>query len=208
MRLLALTFALTGLLCTSLCAASAIPAYPYARSLDTRDASPVVAPRAAPSPSPSPRQFDEARIRIPKIPIRGRLQRRNTDEIVLSPAELSGHLCPQPMSVCPITKFVLPVTLSQWVRDGYECVDMQEDLTSCGGCGILDKKCVFDLGISPSDTNGAQLLDTTAHLSMVRARYPASSALARLTRADRATPSRLTGRTVFGPNDLNELDYP
>ncbi|KAF7796548.1 hypothetical protein EIP86_007728 [Pleurotus ostreatoroseus] len=155
MRLFTLTLALTCVLFAALCSASAIPAYTYARALDIRDATPVVGRRASPSPSPSPRphadrlealEILDAIIREPRVPTRGKLLRRNVDdEIVLSPAQLSGHLCPRPMSVCPITSTAPPRTLGQWIREGFECVDTHEDLTSCGGCGILDKNTASDV---------------------------------------------------------------
>lgn len=102
-----------------------------------RDASPVLAARHKPShsPSPSPRPHGEGHIRESRVPVFK--PRAQEQEIVLSPDEASAHLCPESMTVCPITG-TAPSTLSGWIQEGYECVDTQEDLTSCGGCSTLD----------------------------------------------------------------------
>ncbi|KAH9828680.1 uncharacterized protein C8Q71DRAFT_681472, partial [Rhodofomes roseus] len=57
--------------------------------------------------------------------------------VVPPEADVSPILCPQSMAVCPITE-TIPDTLEKWVSEGFECVDLREDLTSCGGCGIVD----------------------------------------------------------------------
>ena len=57
----------------------------------------------------------------------------------LTPEEaMSQHLCPSPMRACPIDSQSSPKTLLDWIQEGFECVDPQEDLTSCGGCGSID----------------------------------------------------------------------
>ncbi|KAI0686639.1 hypothetical protein BC835DRAFT_1287841 [Cytidiella melzeri] len=58
---------------------------------------------------------------------------------VVSQQELvSQYLCPRPMLACPISPESHPLTIEQWIHDGFECVDDHEDLTSCGGCGLID----------------------------------------------------------------------
>ncbi|KZT73285.1 hypothetical protein DAEQUDRAFT_662375 [Daedalea quercina L-15889] len=57
--------------------------------------------------------------------------------VVPPEADLSPILCPLSMNVCPISETV-PTTLEEWVEHGYECVDVREDLNSCGGCGSVD----------------------------------------------------------------------
>lgn len=147
MRATVLISALCLLFLAALCPVSAVP-YANSGSLSKRYASPVIVARGAPSPSPSPRphkiDFDFDFIRVPKVPTRKKFDARDQEqEIVMSPSEASQHLCPQPMTVCPITPNSAPSTLSEWDRDGFECVDTEEDLTSCGGCGFLDATCVL-----------------------------------------------------------------
>ncbi|KAH8094724.1 hypothetical protein BXZ70DRAFT_1010014 [Cristinia sonorae] len=108
---------------------------------------------ALPSPSPALIARDgsptpvtlEARSPQPSNAKRGP---RKRNQIPLSPEEqMSRHLCPSGMSVCPITSdsdlaaniipFV-PTTLLKWIEEGFECADFGSDLTSCGGCGSVN----------------------------------------------------------------------
>lgn len=53
--------------------------------------------------------------------------------------DVSRQLCPLSMSACPISA-ATPTTLSEWISNGFECVEFNEDLMSCGGCGTLDEQ--------------------------------------------------------------------
>ncbi|EKM61526.1 uncharacterized protein PHACADRAFT_248197 [Phanerochaete carnosa HHB-10118-sp] len=71
----------------------------------------------------------------------GALKKRALRQKPLTPEEaISQQLCPTPMRVCSIDAQSSPTTLTEWIRDGFECVDTFEDLTSCGGCGSVDTK--------------------------------------------------------------------
>lgn len=59
--------------------------------------------------------------------------------VVAPETDVSPILCPLSMTVCPISPAV-PRTLEEWVAQGFECVDMHEDLNSCGGCGVVDNQ--------------------------------------------------------------------
>ncbi|EIM92630.1 uncharacterized protein STEHIDRAFT_46142 [Stereum hirsutum FP-91666 SS1] len=52
-------------------------------------------------------------------------------------SDLSKKLCPSELSVCPLSTSH-PNTLDELLSNGFECVDFQTDLESCGGCGILE----------------------------------------------------------------------
>ncbi|GJE89558.1 hypothetical protein PsYK624_056610 [Phanerochaete sordida] len=115
---------------TLLAAASPIAALPSsdathvarnAPSLQARSPSPSLAAR---SPAPS-----------------GSLKKRALRQKPLTPEQaIWKHLCPMSMRACPIDAASAPTTLTEWIRDGFECVDTTEDLTSCGGCGGVDVK--------------------------------------------------------------------
>lgn len=57
--------------------------------------------------------------------------------VVAPETDVSPILCPLSMTACPISSTV-PRTLEEWVAQGFECVDVHEDLNSCGGCGAVD----------------------------------------------------------------------
>jgi hypothetical protein len=62
--------------------------------------------------------------------------------------DYSAFLCPDKAVACPLTK---PgealaavkegelVTLKDWFKAGFECLDTKEELGSCGGCSSLGK---------------------------------------------------------------------
>lgn len=57
---------------------------------------------------------------------------------VVSPGtDVSPILCPLSMAACPLSSTV-PNALEEWVAEGFECVDVRDDLNSCGGCGAVD----------------------------------------------------------------------
>ncbi|PSS36802.1 hypothetical protein PHLCEN_2v1346 [Hermanssonia centrifuga] len=119
------------LACTIYSPASALPS--NSGSLAARAPSPSIVARA---PQPSSARRMEARAPMPSASLK---KKREQHVIVSAEEQISRQLCPTPMSVCPITS-ARPSTLLGWIADGYECVDQQEDLTSCGGCGIVDTK--------------------------------------------------------------------
>jgi len=96
--------------------------------------------------SPSPSHTLEARAPQPSVTKRGPRVKRK--QIPLSPEEeMSHHLCPLGMSVCPmpsessaLTTRPVPTTLLQWIQEGFECADLDYDLTSCGGCGSVNAR--------------------------------------------------------------------
>ena len=74
----------------------------------------------------------------------GSLRKRALRQKPLTPEEvISQHLCPAPMRACPLNAQSAPTTLTSWITEGFECVDPQEDLFSCGGCATVDTKCVL-----------------------------------------------------------------
>jgi len=70
------------------------------------------------------------------------IQRRSFDS--MTPSEIPTAICPSNLSGCPIaqagSKSSLPATYSAWLEKGFECVDFEADLRSCGGCASLDIK--------------------------------------------------------------------
>jgi len=62
---------------------------------------------------------------------------KREQERITAEENVSSQLCPLSMSACPITAST-PSSLSEWIEQGFECVEFSEDLTSCGGCGIID----------------------------------------------------------------------
>ncbi|KAL4253590.1 hypothetical protein ABKN59_003411 [Abortiporus biennis] len=112
----------------ALAARSPKPSHGY----EKRDTSPVLEARS-PEPSHHP---PGKRAETP-------LEKRHQE--TLSQEEMSSLLCPLG-DVCPIqgyttlgnVKTMTPRTVLEWIRDGFECVDFEYDLTSCGGCGSLD----------------------------------------------------------------------
>lgn len=99
-------------------------------SLVARAPSPSLVARA-PSPSLA------ARAPAPS----GSFTKRALRQKPLSPEEaVAQQLCPGTMRACPIDAQSSPATLLEWIQEGFECVDPQEDLTSCGGCGTTDIK--------------------------------------------------------------------
>lgn len=108
---------------------------------------------------PTPSHAFEARAAHPQ-PSSG-VQRRTPlvkrKQTPLSPAEeMSRHLCLPGTAICPLP-FIedgsweertrregevglteVPTTLLGWIREGFECVEFENDLTSCGGCGSVD----------------------------------------------------------------------
>jgi len=54
--------------------------------------------------------------------------------------DFSPYLCPVPASACPIDKMTAaPSSVAEWHNVGFECVDFQNELKSCGGCASLSK---------------------------------------------------------------------
>lgn len=112
----------------------------------------LVSASALPNPSPaivarSPIPSPALEARSPQPSYSKRAPHVKRKQILLSPEEeMSRHLCPFGMSVCPIpsesgvigTSPTTPTTLLKWIEDGFECADMDNDLTSCGGCGSID----------------------------------------------------------------------
>jgi len=110
-------------------------------SLVARAPGPSLAARA-PSPSAASKRHD-ARSPSPS----SSFKKRSTSEQhpVATLSDISRHLCPSKMSVCPIASSSgapasIPATVSEWIEEGFECVDFDADLTSCGGCGSVDAK--------------------------------------------------------------------
>jgi len=53
--------------------------------------------------------------------------------------DLNDMLCPFDMSACPVEPSSdFPKTLAEWSALGYECVEFDNDLQSCGGCASVD----------------------------------------------------------------------
>ncbi|EMD42250.1 hypothetical protein CERSUDRAFT_110777 [Gelatoporia subvermispora B] len=110
-------------------------------SLAARAPGPSLAARA-PVPSAGTKRHD-ARAPVPS----SGFKKRSTleQQPIASIGDISRHLCPSKMSVCPIThspdaSTSTPTTILEWIEDGFECVDFDADLTSCGGCGSFDAK--------------------------------------------------------------------
>lgn len=114
----------------ALAIASPIVALPSSDAA-ARDAAPLAA--RAPTPSLA--------VRAPGPSARSNSSpaKRALKQKPLTPEEaMSQHLCPSPMRACAIDAGAQPTTLLQWIQEGFECVDPLEDLTSCGGCGVVD----------------------------------------------------------------------
>ncbi|PPQ77043.1 hypothetical protein CVT25_014860 [Psilocybe cyanescens] len=72
---------------------------------------------------------------------------RNLNRRILSsvpPSELAESICPSGLYGCPIADAgslsSLPTSLSAWIEQGFECVDIKADLRACGGCPSLNAK--------------------------------------------------------------------
>ncbi|KAJ3473835.1 hypothetical protein NLI96_g12799 [Meripilus lineatus] len=78
-------------------------------------------------------------------------KKRAEQETVVTPphdGDFSRDLCPYGMTACPINAVQghtcsKPTSLLDWIREGFECTDVQVDLNSCGGCGSVDRRCVL-----------------------------------------------------------------
>ncbi|PCH34270.1 hypothetical protein WOLCODRAFT_135598 [Wolfiporia cocos MD-104 SS10] len=108
-------------------------ALPSDSVLSARNPSPAVpvVPRA-PGPSPAWRRHEA------RAPVPSNYKRSKREQLPIAPVQdISQQLCPLSMSVCPLSASK-PGSLSEWIEQGFECVDLTEDLTSCGGCGSLD----------------------------------------------------------------------
>lgn len=92
-------------------------------ALAARTSSPVLEARA-PAPEPSI---------VRRRSLRKRKQRVMSEEDIIS-----DHLCPKPLRVCPLSKESRPSTMAEWIDEGFECVNHEEDLYSCGGCSTVD----------------------------------------------------------------------
>jgi len=93
------------------------------------------------SPFPSPAL--EARAPEPSNKKRSPITKRSKQLTMTPSQQFSQQLCPFGMSVCPIASAAgvsttAPSSLLGWITEGFECVDFEEDLTSCGGCGSMD----------------------------------------------------------------------
>ncbi|KZT27685.1 hypothetical protein NEOLEDRAFT_1168120 [Neolentinus lepideus HHB14362 ss-1] len=95
---------------------------------------PVVEARApqpskrAPAPAPSKR-----------APEPQPSKRSMLEQIAIYNEDLSAKFCPAPSSACPIDHMSkMPETLAEWDGVVFECVDFEEDLKACGGCGSVD----------------------------------------------------------------------
>jgi hypothetical protein len=65
---------------------------------------------------------------------------------LLSEQILSQSLCPEGLMACPVDSMAfIPDTLHDWEQIPYECVEVDNDLNSCGGCSTFDKKYVSGL---------------------------------------------------------------
>ncbi|CAL1694647.1 unnamed protein product [Somion occarium] len=84
----------------------------------------------APRPSPSKR---ESRTTSDSYTLVKRDQLRLVDE------DISDELCPFSLTVCPLTSHSRPTSLTGWIQEGFECVDTESDLNSCGGCGTVNQ---------------------------------------------------------------------
>ncbi|KAI0931626.1 hypothetical protein AcW2_000472 [Taiwanofungus camphoratus] len=110
-------------------------ARPSDSALNARNANPV----AARAPAPSAARRHEARAPVPS-----NYKRSMHEQQAITPVgDISQQLCPLSMAACPISSISgtlasSPVSLSEWIEQGFECVDFSEDLTSCGGCGSVD----------------------------------------------------------------------
>lgn len=130
MRPAALFYALSLVAFTVFTTATAAPRSSNTDVLPARAPSPVVEARApAPEPSGS---------RLLTRGLRKRKQRVMSEEDIIS-----DHLCPQPLRVCPLSGESRPSTMAEWIDEGFECVNHEEDLYSCGGCSTVDEQYVF-----------------------------------------------------------------
>jgi len=93
-----------------------------------------LAARSKPSPNPKL----AAREPSPPKPSKRALAVRDTDEQTAL-NDWDATLCPAGMSACPVELTTsLPKTLAEWAELDHECVELETDLQSCGGCASID----------------------------------------------------------------------
>ncbi|KAK7695107.1 hypothetical protein QCA50_002297 [Cerrena zonata] len=106
--------------------------------------------RALGARSPLPSRAYEARSPIPSRALEARapkpsraFDRRSTleeEQIAMSEEEMiSNALCPYALTACPNNPNSRPTSIESWLREGFECVDVQSDLNSCGGCATVSE---------------------------------------------------------------------
>ena len=107
--------------------------------------SPRLEARSKPSPrfvarsKPSPRF--EARGEHPEPSKRPHPRRDMEEQTAFN--DLNAMLCPSGLSACPVeSTATLPKTLAEWATLDHECVELETDLQSCGGCASIDTRCV------------------------------------------------------------------
>ncbi|OCH95732.1 hypothetical protein OBBRIDRAFT_499786 [Obba rivulosa] len=116
-------------------------------SLVARAPGPSLAARA-PTPSAGTKRHD---VRAPAPSSSFKKRSTLEQQPITTVDDISRYLCPSKTSVCPIASsglaVAIPATVSEWIEKGFECVDFEADLTSCGGCGSIDAK--YDCTIVP-----------------------------------------------------------
>lgn len=89
------------------------------------------------APEPSKRHVEaRAPTRSKRAGSLSSAKRSMSDQIVVD-ADISSALCPDSETACPLVPFT-PISLLEWHEHGFECVNLDEDITSCGGCSALD----------------------------------------------------------------------
>jgi hypothetical protein len=61
----------------------------------------------------------------------------------------ANELCPDTLAVCPLVApgrkranfgLIVPTSLREWTEQGWECVEIENDISSCGGCASLEPR--------------------------------------------------------------------
>lgn len=108
------------------------------KALEARSPKPSKALEAR---APKPSRALEAREPKPSHSISSRDEE---EQIPMTEEEkLLDTLCPHAYTVCPLNANSRPPSFESYVNDGFECADFQSDLNSCGGCGVVDERCVL-----------------------------------------------------------------
>ena len=124
----------SAILSAALAAILALSPVSVTAAATKRDDSP---PQPEPSHAFSTNKVDDFRVGTAQV-----IRRRDGSlqlPVVAPGTDVSPILCPLSMTACPLSS-VVPRTLEDWVAEGFECVDVRDDLNSCGGCGAVDTR--------------------------------------------------------------------
>ncbi|EPQ60239.1 hypothetical protein GLOTRDRAFT_134957 [Gloeophyllum trabeum ATCC 11539] len=95
--------------------------------------------KRAPAPQPSKRAPAPQPSKRAPEPAPQPSKRSMLEQVAIYHEDLSAKFCPAPSRACPVGRASkMPESLAEWDGVEFECVDFNEDLKACGGCGSVD----------------------------------------------------------------------